>query len=132
MKLSIVQTPQIAEDHPARNNSRIIIKRGSEHHVLRSEHIVYLFVHQKLVFAVDKDNLKHLCESSNLAEISETLDPRVFIRVNRKYIINAAFIIWFKSIGHGRLKLGLAQMPPEDIIVSQGAAPRFRKWIRMI
>ena len=113
-----------------RTSNRIIIKKGSERHILRSEEVMYLYIFQKLVFAVDKDNIKHICEASNLADLTATLDRVSFLRVNRKYVVNVNFITWFRSIDHGRMKIGLQQMPPEDIIVSQANAPEFRKWIR--
>src|SRR5436305_7116253 len=81
-----------------KNKSRIIVKKGTEFLSLKLEDVVYFFTEHKLVFAVDKDNRKFLCETGSLADVEAIVDEKNFFRANRKFIVNANFITKFRSI----------------------------------
>ncbi|MBV9962205.1 MAG: response regulator transcription factor [Parafilimonas sp.] len=115
-----------------KNKSRIIVKKGTEFLSLRLEDVIYFFTEHKLVFAVDKDNRKFLCETNSLSDIEETLDEKTFFRANRKYIVNANFIAKFKSIDKSKISVDLLLPLNEEIIVSQENAASFKKWISEI
>ena len=115
-----------------KNKSRIIVKKGTEFLSLKLEDIVYFFTEHKLVFAVDKDNRKFLCETNSLADIEEMLDEKKFFRANRKYIVNADFISKFKSIDKSKINIELGLPLNEEVIVSQENAAAFKKWISEI
>jgi DNA-binding LytR/AlgR family response regulator len=115
-----------------KNKSRIIVKKGTEFLSLKLEEVVYFFTEHKLVFAVDKDNRKFLCETNSLADIEEMLDDKTFFRANRKYIVNANFITKFKSIDKSKISIELLLSLNEEVIVSQENAAGFKKWISEI
>jgi two-component system LytT family response regulator len=112
-----------------KNKSRIIVKKGTEFLSLKLDDILYFFTEHKLVFAVDKDNRKFLCETGSLADVEAMLDETKFFRANRKYIVNADYIIKFKSIDKSKINVELALPLNEEIIVSQENAASFKKWI---
>ena len=116
-------------NNPKKVKSRILVKRGTEFLTLRTEDIVYFFTEHKLVFAVDKQNKKYLCDIANLGELEEMLDEKLFFRVNRKYIVNADYIVKFKSIDKSKICIDLQVLPSEEIIISQENAPVFKRWI---
>jgi len=115
-----------------KNKSRIIVKKGTEFLSLKLEDIVYFFTEHKLVFAVDKDNRKFLCETNSLADIEDMLDEKKFFRANRKYIVNADYLTKFKSIDKSKINIELVLPLNEEIIVSQENAAGFKKWISEI
>lgn len=63
-----------------------------------------------------------------LDELTELLDPELFFRANRQYIISRKAIkdidLWFNS----RLSVNLNVAIPEKIIISRGRIPEFRNW----
>jgi DNA-binding LytR/AlgR family response regulator len=63
-----------------------------------------------------------------LDELTELLDPDIFFRANRQYIIARKSIkdidLWFNS----RLSVNLTVTVPEKIIISRGRIPEFRSW----
>jgi len=63
-----------------------------------------------------------------LDELSELLDPRVFFRANRQYIISKTAIrdidLWFNS----RLSVNLKIAVPEKILISKARISEFKKW----
>ena len=115
-----------------KNKSRIIVKKGTEFLSLKLEDVVYFFTEHKLVFAVDKDNRKFLCETNSLSDIEEILDGKTFFRANRKYIVNANYITKFKSIDKSKISIELLLSLNEEIIVSQENAAAFKKWMSEI
>lgn len=118
--------------NPKKNRSRIIVKKGTEFLSLKLEDVVYFFTEHKLVFAVDKDNRKFLCETASLADVEMLLDEKKFFRANRKYIVNADYIIKFRSIDKSKINIEIALPLNEEIIVSQENAADFKKWMSEI
>ena len=117
---------------PKKNKSRIVVKKGTEFLSIRLEDVAYFFTENKLVFLVDKQNKKYLCETNSLLDIEEVLDENKFFRVNRKYIVNADYITKFRSIDKSKISVEIALPVYEEIIVSQENASVFKKWISEI
>ena len=115
-----------------KNKSRIIVKKGTEFLSIRLDDVAYFFTEHKLVFLVDKENKKYLCETNSLSDIEVMLDSKTFFRVNRKYIVNADFITKFKSIEKSKISVEISLPVMEELIVSQENASVFRKWISEI
>jgi DNA-binding LytR/AlgR family response regulator len=112
-----------------KNKSRIIVKKGIEFLSLKLEDVVYFFTEHKLVFAVDKDNRKFLCETSSLADVEAVVDEKFFFRANRKFVINANYITKFRSIDKSKISVELMLSLNEEIVVSQENAAAFKKWM---
>jgi len=115
-----------------KNKSRIIVKKGTEFLSIRLDDVAYFFTEHKLVFLVDKENKKYLCETNSLSDIEVVLDSKTFFRVNRKYIVNADFITKFKSIEKSKISVEISLPVMEELIVSQENASVFKKWISEI
>lgn len=67
--------------------------------------------------------------SKTLEQIITTLDPALFIRANRQFILSRASIheiaVWFDS----RLRVSIDVTVPEQIFVSKNKASEFKAWI---
>ena len=109
--------------------TRIVVRKGVEYVTIRVEDIMYFFSEHKIVFLVDKDRKKYMVEKKSLAEMQEELDPAMFFRANRKFIVNANYISNFKSVENSKILLTLTVPLHEQIIISQENAPVFKKWI---
>jgi DNA-binding LytR/AlgR family response regulator len=63
-----------------------------------------------------------------LDELTEMLDPDLFFRANRQYIVSRKSIkdidLWFNS----RLSVNLNVVVPEKIVISRGRIPEFKTW----
>jgi len=63
-----------------------------------------------------------------LDELEEILDPELFFRANRQYIISRTAIrdidLWFNS----RLSVNLKIVVPEKILISKARIAEFKKW----
>ena len=130
-KYDVLKAHFLAKNNKGTNavKERIIVKRGNDFQLLVLADVVYLFTENKLVFAVDKEKKKYLCNETNLAELMEQLDAGAFFRANRKYIIHIKYLEKFHSDERSRIVIKMSVSPDEAIVVSQENAAAFRKWV---
>jgi DNA-binding LytR/AlgR family response regulator len=108
---------------------RIIVKKGLESVSLRLEDVALFSADNKIVYAIDAGGKKYLADKS-LSELEEELDPSVFFRANRQYIININFVRGFKAYEKVKLMVELTLPEPGcPVIVSQKMAPQFKEWM---
>jgi two-component system LytT family response regulator len=65
----------------------------------------------------------------SLDQLEELVDPRIFFRVNRKYLINLKSIKDIISYSGSRLKLILNNSSDDDILVSREKVQDFKDWL---
>jgi two-component system LytT family response regulator len=80
-----------------------------------------------IVKALSADGKSYIFDYT-LDELADLLDPEVFFRANRQFIISRAAIkdidIWFNS----RLSVNLRIAVPEKILISKARISEFKKW----
>lgn len=95
---------------------------------LSVDSIQYCFISEGHVQAMDADGHTYLFQQT-LDELSEQLNPRLFYRANRQYLIAkqavAEIDLWF----NGRLAVTLCVPTPERIIISKAKAAEFKTWL---
>ena len=121
--------PATSPASPLAARERIIVRRGNDFQLLPVEDIVYLFSENKLVFAVDREKRKFLCNDNSLSDLILQLDPALFFRASRKYIIHIRHIEKFHPDERSRIVVRMTVPPDEAVIVSQENAGAFRKWV---
>jgi len=117
-------------DNTVRMKRRLIVKKGIENIALKIEDIALIYTENKLVFVIDGQSGKKYTIDKKLIELEAEMDPTVFFRANRKYIISINFIKAFKP--HDKVKIQVyLTLPdlPHEIIISQESAKHFKKWI---
>lgn len=108
---------------------RIMVKKGLEFVPLRLADVVLFYTENKIVFVLDKDGGKYLSDKT-LGELEDELDPRLFFRANRQYIINFNFIKSYKVFEKLKLQVNLTLASiKRPIIISQETAPQFKRWV---
>ena len=70
---------------------RFLVKRGTDYISVRTEDIAYFYATHKLVCMVDNQGQKFILDQS-LADIEKQLDPALFYRVNRKFLVQLGAI----------------------------------------
>lgn len=95
---------------------------------VRAEHIAYFQVDTGLLKAVTFDkHTYHL--DGKLEELEQELDPHLFYRANRQYIVNRNAIERITLYFNGKLLLSLNPPAAERIVVSKAKAPHFKEWV---
>jgi DNA-binding LytR/AlgR family response regulator len=114
---------------PERIKSRVIVRKGNEHLSLPLNDIAFFYTENKVAFAIDKNGQKFMTDR-NLTELELKLDPSIFFRASRQYIINVNYIRSFKKYERAKIWVELSVKHSEhSIIISQETAPYFRRWI---
>jgi DNA-binding LytR/AlgR family response regulator len=108
--------------------SRFLIKIGPNLVIVPANQIAYFFADNKLVYFVTYQGKKYIAENS-LEELEELLDPDIFYRANRKFIININSLVNISATFSGKLKLVLQPGTTEEVSVSREKAVDFKKWI---
>jgi len=106
---------------------RFLVKKGNDYMTLKTEDIAYFYATHKLVCMVEKEGQKFILDKS-LADLEKELEPALFYRVNRKYLVNINAIKKIKSYPKSKLQLELIPAVSEDIIVSQENTTAFKEW----
>jgi DNA-binding LytR/AlgR family response regulator len=115
-----------------KSKKRLVVRKGMMNISLKLEDIVLFYTEDKVIYAIDRDGKKYVCDK-NLSELDEELKDAGFFRVNRQYLVNAEYIRGYKSFEKVKLTVDLV-VPFADhlIIVSQETAPLFRRWMNEI
>jgi DNA-binding LytR/AlgR family response regulator len=109
--------------------SRILLKKGADFHFCRIEDVAYFYSEFKLVFLVDFQGQKHLTDFRTLNVLEEELDPIVFYKANRWFILNINAIKKFRQLDRVKLSVELVVKAPEEVVISQGNVSAFKNWI---
>ncbi len=87
------------------------------------------FAKEEVIYLVTSEGKKYITDYRSLDEIEELLDPTVFYRANRQYIISLQYIDMMRSDETGKILLKLKMSSPPEIIISKEKAAQFRKWL---
>lgn len=94
---------------------------------LATSNIAFIFIDTKTVKVITMDGQVHYLNQT-LDDIMLQLDPEMFFRANRQFIISRAAVkdisIWFGN----KLSINLLVSVPEKIIVSKARVGEFKSW----
>lgn len=94
---------------------------------LAADKIAYIYSEFKMAKIVTSDQQSYTLDTS-LDDLSKQLDPNLFFRANRQYIIAHKAVsdiaIWFG----GKLSVSLTMSTPERIIISRARVADFKDW----
>ncbi|HBK30792.1 MAG TPA: DNA-binding response regulator [Porphyromonadaceae bacterium] len=96
---------------------------------LSADEIAYIRTEYKMADVFCLDGRRFLVDSS-LDELSRQLDPAVFFRANRQYIVSHRAIVDLTVWFGGKLAVNLSVKTPERIIVSRARTGEFKEWMR--
>ncbi len=112
-----------------KRKERLVVKKGFTNVLLKIEDIVLFYTESRVVYVLDKEGRRYMCDQ-NLSELESLLDDHTFFRANRQYIINIQYIRAYKTLERVKLAVDInCNESSHSIIVSQETAPYFRKWI---
>ena len=108
--------------------SRFMVKLGQKIIAVPADKIAYFYSENKLTFIITKDG-KKLPLDQPLEELMELLDPRIFFRINRQFIVTFDAIAEIHPYFKGRIKLTLNPKADDEVVISSERTPEFKKWI---
>lgn len=90
---------------------------------------VACFYRDEIIFLVTGDNQRHIAEFDTLEELEDLLNPTVFFRANRQYILNINSVEGFRSRPNGKLTVHLKPPLCLEIDISREKALAFKSWL---
>ena len=108
---------------------RIVVKKGIDFVVLKTEQIAYFYTQHKISFLIDKDGKRYIIDKP-LAGIESDLHDKKFFRLNRKYLVHIDAVAKFKTHEKGKVLVELSPNVSEEVVVSQENASLFKEWVR--
>lgn len=108
---------------------RFLLKKGQDYFFIKAVDVAFFYIDQSIVFIVDFNNQRFISGFKTLQVIEEELDPTLFFRVNRNYLINIQAIKKFRATDRVKLTVELSFHSHEKIIVSQDNVSSFKNWV---
>lgn len=95
---------------------------------IKTENIAYFFIDTGVVKAVTTQD-KSFSLDIKMEEIEEALDPTLFYRANRQFIIRRDAILDIKYYFNSKLLVSLQPNCQEQVVISKAKATDFKKWM---
>lgn len=107
--------------------SRFMVKSGERIRSIPLEDIAIFYAEGRTAFLYTNTQRKYIVDYT-LAELESILDPALFFRVNRSFLVQISAIQEVLQYSNSRLKLALHVGNDFEIIVSREKVPFFKAW----
>ena len=88
------------------------------------------FMYETLIYVCTKTHEKYNMDFESLDEIEEMLDPNLFFRINRQFIVNRSAVQRVWGIENSKMMVKLKEPHQSvEIDLSRQKAPVFKKWL---
>lgn len=107
---------------------RFLVKSGLHIRSIPVEEILYFFSQEKATYGMIISSRTILFDHT-LEQMEKLLDPSIFFRINRKYIVSFKAINDIVTFSNYKLKIKLHQCLDDDIFVSRDRIQDFKEWL---
>lgn len=108
--------------------TRFLVSTGEVFFPLAVESTAYIFSRHRITSAVSFEGKRHVIDFP-LDRLEEQLDPEMFFRVNRKFIVNMEAVSKVHTFFNGKLVLETRPGFDEKIMISRDKARQFKPWL---
>jgi len=119
---------QLLEGQSKKYKSMYLVNHRDQLIPLKTENIAYLFIDSGIVKAVTQEKQTFILDKK-LEDLEEELDPTIFSRVNRQFIVCKSSVANIKYYFGGKLIVNVRPPSDERIVVSKAKAPDFKRWM---
>jgi DNA-binding LytR/AlgR family response regulator len=107
---------------------RFLIGKGDAMVPVKTAEIACFYAEDKEVFLLTHDNKRFIIPHS-IEDLTARLDPKLFFRVNRQFIVSLDAIRKVHNYFNFKLKVEINADPKLDIIVSRLKTTAFKAWM---
>lgn len=107
---------------------RFVVRYGEHIKTIDIEEVVYFYTEDKATFLCTKDSRRFVVDF-NLDTLDSLLDPKVFFRINRQYIISIHSIAEMFAYTKSRVLINLNPPSKHETIVSTERSADFKHWL---
>ena len=110
--------------------TRFMVKIGEHIRSVKTEDIRLFFADGRVVYILTGSGRQYIIDHK-LEDLQEVLNPELFFRLNRTYIVHIDAIRDVIVYSNSRLKVVLVQEFDNDLIVSRERVGMFKRWFGM-
>jgi DNA-binding LytR/AlgR family response regulator len=107
---------------------RFLVTIGRQMKLIAAEEVAYFFTEQKIVYLVTFQHVKYNT-GFTLERLEQQLNPAMFFRINRQFIINISAIVKLLPASKSRMQVVLKPETIHDTITSFGRTESFCNWM---
>jgi two-component system response regulator LytT len=107
---------------------RLLLKIGQTIRAVEITDVSYFYTHDKIVTIVTAENRKYPADYT-LDQLEKMLDPKLFFRINRQFIVSSKAIREMYVISKSRVKINLHPPIDAETAVSSERVSNFKKWL---
>ncbi len=126
--IDIVSLKRTLDELNKKYKHRFVAKAGNKLLFIEAPEVAFFYAEGKMVYAVAKADGKKLLLDATLDEIENLLDPLLFFRISRKFIVAASTITEVKgNVSNMEVKPSVAT--DLELTVSRERAAQFKLWL---
>ncbi len=95
---------------------------------LETAKIAWFYTSNEIVYAHTLDDKQYIMEFT-MEQLEQQIDPALFFRANRQFIVNRMAILEIEFYFNGRLSVKVKPEPSEHILISKARVPAFKSWM---
>ncbi|MFN8345960.1 MAG: LytTR family DNA-binding domain-containing protein [Spirosomataceae bacterium] len=118
----------ITKSQPVPYKDRFMVTVGSKLRSINTSEIAYFSFEDKATFLTTHEGLR-LTVDYSLDKLTQLLDPHVFFRINRSFLVSLSAIHTAHAYSGGKLKLDLLPPHKQEIFVSGDRITDFKEWL---
>ncbi len=128
-KNDLVKLESLINQLKPRTKERFLVKVGDHYRSIPTSAVNCFYIKERCNF-INVQNGKNYAIDYSLDKIEQLVDPELFFRVNRTFIINFSAIKDIVAYSSSRLKIILNNWTDQDeILVSRERVAEFKKWM---
>ncbi len=108
--------------------SRFLVRFGEKIQSILTEEITFFFSEERVTLLQTEEGKKYVLDAT-LEQVESQVDPKLFFRINRKYLCSYASISDIFTYSNSRLKIKLHNCQDDDILVSREKTSTFKNWL---
>jgi two-component system, LytTR family, response regulator LytT len=95
---------------------------------VESAKIAWFYTANELVHLHTLDDKQYVVDAT-MEQLEQQLDPALFLRVSRQFILNRHAVVEAEFYFNGRLLVKVKPQPAEQIVISKARTAEFKKWM---
>lgn len=108
--------------------TRFIVKYGEHIKTINTQDVAYFYTENKINFLLTHEGRRYTIDF-NLDTLESSLDPKVFFRINRQFIISIHAIVEMFAYSKSRVLIKLNPPTKQETVVSTERSGDFKLWL---
>ena len=107
---------------------RYVVKVGDKLRFFDINEILAFHSEDRVSYLLTKEGRSYPLDNS-LDEIAKSVDPSLYFRINRKFVVSAESLLEITSWSNSRLRLVIKGMESQMVVVARERTTEFKQWL---